>query len=119
MADYKETEVAGTSWQRFSRVVIENPRNGAPSVLCVEQRVTNLGEDQPEIIQDIGNLGFPFDPAAVIPVVNPETMEPTGETITGMDIYVGIYSYVMMMAAARDAALQPTPAPTEPPPQPE
>lgn len=103
MADYQEANVSGKSWHRFGRIVIDNPRNGVPTILCVEQEVTSLGEK--EIVRDIGNLGFVFDPNAVIPILDPTTMQPTGQTISGTELYVSIFSAVMQQAAIRDAAL--------------
>ena len=43
MADYKESTVSGTSWQRAVRVVVENPYGGTPSINFVEERAVNLG----------------------------------------------------------------------------
>lgn len=101
MADYKESTVAGTKWHRFSRVVIDNPRNAAPSVICVEQEVIALGSN--EIMRDIGNLNFQFDPAFSFNTLNPVTGAVTG-TATGAQALALVYSYVMAQAALRDAA---------------
>lgn len=102
MPDYKESNVTGRSWNRFCRVVIDNPRNASPSVLCVEQEITALGDK--DIQRDIGNLGFVFDPAASFPALHPETHEPTGATLTGAEVYVAVLSYVMSEAKKRDEA---------------
>lgn len=101
--DYKQASIAGSQWHRFSRIVINNPRPGAPSITCVEQEVTALASD--EIARDVGNLNFAFDPAAVIAVLDPTTNVATGATTTGAQIYALVYSYVMSEAAKRDAAL--------------
>jgi hypothetical protein len=103
MPDYKQTTVAGQQWNRFSRIVIDNPRNAAPSVLCVEQEVIALA--QGEVIRDIGNLSFPFDPAAQFNILDPATNLPTGQTANGIDVYALVFSYVMAEAAKRDAAI--------------
>jgi len=100
MADYKQTSIAGQQWNRFSRVVIDNPRNAAPSVICVEQEVIAL--EAGEVVRDVGNLHFPFDPSAEFPILNPVTNEPTGATATGAQVYALVYGYVMSEAAKRD-----------------
>lgn len=100
--DYKQTNIAGQQWHRFSRIVIDNPRNAAPSVTCVEQEVIALASG--EIIRDVGNLNFPFDPSAQFDILNPDTNLPTGATATGAQVYALVYGYVMHQAAKRDAA---------------
>ena len=102
MADYKQTTIAGQRWNRFPRIVIENPRSAAPTVLCVEQEVIAL--EAGEFVRDIGNLNFPFDPSAQFPIINPLTNEPVGAMASGGDVYALVYSYVMNEAAKRDAS---------------
>lgn len=102
MADYKQTNIAGQQWHRFGRVVIDNPRDAAPTVICVEQEVIALASG--EIVRDIGNLNFPFDPSAVFDILDPITNLPTGATGTGAQVYGLIYGYIMHQAALRDAA---------------
>lgn len=101
MAEYKETSVAGTLWNRFSRVVIENPRSGNPYIHCVEQEVLNAGEK--EIVRDIGNLGFSFQQDYEFDLLNPLDNTPTGEKAKMSDVYVLVYSCVLSKAKERDA----------------
>ena len=103
MADYKQTTVAGEQWNRFSRIVIDNPRNAAPSVMCVEEKVIAL--EHGEILLDSGNLSFPFNPDEVFTIINPITNEPTDQMASGAQVYALVYSYVMNEAAKRDAAV--------------
>jgi hypothetical protein len=110
--DYKETSIAGQQWHRFSRVVIDNPYQGFPSVVCVEQEVIALASGP--LIRDVANLNFPFDPAAVVDIIDPSTNLPTGGTVDGATIYAMVYSYVMAEAAKRDAALAAAAAPPAP-----
>lgn len=44
MADYKESAITGSKWQRAVRVVVENPYNGQPSINFVEEEVISLGD---------------------------------------------------------------------------
>lgn len=60
MADYKETTVTGSKWQRAVRVVIDNPYNCLPSILFVEEELINTGD---MIIPRLcSNLSAVFDP---------------------------------------------------------
>lgn len=102
MPDYKQNDIAGQKWNRFSRIVVDNPRLGAPTVTCVEQEV--IAMEGSEVVRDIGNLAFPFDPAATFPLLNPETGEPVGQMGAGIQAYVLIYSYVMFEAKKRDGS---------------
>jgi hypothetical protein len=62
MADYKETTVTGTSWQRASRVIIENSLGQAPTMIFVEEEITNLANGK-QLKEAIGTLNITFDPA--------------------------------------------------------
>lgn len=115
MADYKQNSIVGEQWHRFSHIVINNPRNAAPSVICVEQAVIAL--EAGEVVRDVGNLNFPFDPSAEFDILDPATNLPTGATATGAQVYALVYGYVMDQAAKRDAAaLAPPPEPEPAPP---
>lgn len=102
MADYKQSNVLGQKWSRFGRVVIDNPRGAAPSVLCVEQEVIALGES--EVVRDVGNLNFPFDPSLQFEIIDPISNTGTGQFANGGAAYALVYSYVMHMATERDRA---------------
>lgn len=99
--NYRETNIAGTSWQRACRVVIENPLNGTPHILFVEEQVVNVGDDR--ITRPVANVSCQFNPTATIPIINPETGLPTGATATHRDVYAILYSLYMQLANARDA----------------
>lgn len=87
MADYKESSVAGTSWQRATRVVIENPYGGTPSVNIVEEKAINLGE---QVISNLsGNLSTQFD----------------AENQLHMAIYEKLNELYVILREARDAAV--------------
>lgn len=111
MPDYKETNLAGKAWNRCHEIVIENVRGTPPSVRFVEERVLELEGDQ-EIRQNLGPLTVSFDPAREIPLLDPATGEPTGETATYGQAYALLYSAYIAAALARDAA-NPPPAPMD------
>lgn len=100
MPEYKENEIAGSQWNRFERVVIENPRNGVPVVACTEQQVITLADN--EITRTIGGMAFNFNPAEEFALLDPETNLPTGETATGAQVRQLIFSYVLHEAMKRD-----------------
>lgn len=106
MADYKETAVTGSSWQRCHQVVIDNRHGNAPSIRFDEERVTALS-DGDSVHRALGALTVPHDPAAVVELRDPATGEPTGETVTHAEVYTIIYSIYLGTALARDAAANP------------
>lgn len=84
--DYKESSVAGTSWQRAVRVVVENPYGGVPSINIVEEKAVNLGDG---VITNLcGNLTTVFNP----------------EDALHMAIYEKLNELYVVLREARDAA---------------
>ena len=103
MADYKESTVSGTQWQRCWGVYIQNLHGTVPRVTLREEQITLLGGEK--FSKDMGQIDFPFDPNASITLLNPETSEPLGATMTMGQMYVALWSLYMAKAAERDAAL--------------
>lgn len=106
MADYKETSVTGSSWQRCHQVVVDNRRTATPSIRFDEERITAL-DDGDTVRRDLGTLVVPYDAAAVVALRDPATGEVTGETMTHEEIYAILYSTYIGTALARDAAANP------------
>lgn len=100
-ANYRETTTLGTTWTRCTRVVVNNDLDEPPYVLFFEQQVFNLGGQQ--MLKDSGALRQAFDPDAVIPIINPQTGEATGATVTQAEAYAVLYSAYLQAAMARDA----------------
>ncbi|MET3135602.1 hypothetical protein AAKU55_005914 [Oxalobacteraceae bacterium GrIS 1.11] len=88
--EYKENSVAGNAWRRFSRIVIDNARLHTPVIVCVEQEVIAL--EAGEVLRDVSNLNFPFNPGEAFAVLNPDTNEPTGIEASGAQVYALVYS---------------------------
>jgi hypothetical protein len=103
MPNYKESAVAGTKYQRACRVLIDNPLNGTPSIMFVEEEVVSSGEGQ-EITRIVSNLSAPFDPSGTFPGLDPETNLPVGRDITHGEVYALLYSLYMNLATQRDSA---------------
>lgn len=98
MSDYKETTIAGTSWQRCCRVVIENPYGGIPSINFVEEKAINI---EGGIITNLcSNLTTSFDPTATFPAYD-ENGELIRE-ITHAEVYGLLNALYMELARVRD-----------------
>lgn len=104
MADYKETTVAGSSFSRCRLIEIRNPYQQMPSVVFTEERITNLDgrtlRDQPDAPMQIG-----YDPTTAIPMFDPTTLHPTGQSITMQEVYAIMFSAYFHFATQRDIAL--------------
>lgn len=92
-ANYSETTVTGTSWKRASRVFIENPLGGTPSLTIVEEEAINLGGKT--ITQTVANLPVPFDAG-------------NSDHLT---VYNALNNIYVTAREARDAAGEPEPVP--------
>lgn len=101
MANYKETPVSGTKWQRCRQVVIDNPIGGAPYVTFNEEQVVNLGDES--FIRNVQGMKVDFVQDEVINLLDPVTGAPTGETMTQGKLYQAFYSLYIAKALARDA----------------
>ena len=110
MADYKETIVSGTQWQRCCAINIQNSYGRTPQITMQEERLTNVNGEMFQ--QGAGGINLEFNPDEVIPLLNPVDGSPIGQTMTQAQIHIALWSLYMMKAAERDAALNPPqPAP--------
>ena len=103
MADYKESIIDGTTWQRCRQIVIDNPRGAVPSVRFDEEEVLALADGR-EIKRSLGTLALPFNPAQEMPLRDPATGELTGAVTTYGAAYMLLYSAYMDAAESRDIA---------------
>lgn len=102
MPDYNESTVSGKSWQRCPQVLISNPHEGKPVVRLSEETVVTVGDKK--FTESLPGIQFEFDPNIVIQLRNPETGAPIGATMTGIQVYVALYSLYIQKAMERDAA---------------
>jgi len=58
--NYKQTTVSGESWQRCCSVQIDNSYCQTPSLVMIEEKIINVGEDI--IRQGMGNISMAFNP---------------------------------------------------------
>ena len=113
MANYNESNVSGTLWQRCRTVTITNPLAGTetdphtgeaagPIAYFQEQEVVSLPGGR-LIIKDIGGCKKAFSAQAQIALRDPATGELTGETYSHAALYAVLYSLYMQTALERDA----------------
>ena len=115
MADYKETTINGTAWQRAQLIIMSNHLGQLPTVTYQEEQILAL--DGGNIQKPLGQLSYTIDPLDEIELVDVETLLPTGETIPVALVHQALFSDYINRAKARDeAALS---APVEPTPEPE
>lgn len=120
MANYKETTISGSQYQRCWRVNIENPFEGTKEITFFEEQINVIGEDT--ITKMLSNVSKQLNETTAgisFPILNPETGEaiPEGTTMTYQDLYVALYSLYLHLAEERDTPLVPVeePAPAEDP----
>lgn len=102
MPNYNESTVTGTSWQRCHTVTIRNPLGGAPKIEFAEERVIAMeGEDMRTWV---AGCEKEFSASGVFPLLDPQTNQPTGQSMTHEALYQALYSLYMQTAAERDAA---------------
>lgn len=101
MADYKETAVTGSSFNRCRQIEIKNPYQGLPAAIFTEERITTLPDhtlhDQPD-----APIGVNYDPTALIAIYDPLTLQPTGATVMMQEIYGLMFSAYFHFATRRD-----------------
>jgi hypothetical protein len=99
-----QTPVVGEAYIRCPQVVIDNRLGHAPTVTFHRERIIGL-DGGATITQPMSPRDVSYDAAAVVPVLNPMTGEPTGQTVTQGDLYALIYS-VFVAAETAPAELQ-------------
>jgi hypothetical protein len=106
MANYNESSINGTSYQRAWRVEAENPLEGSKHITFHEEVVAVLADDT--IHKQKGNITKAYDPSASFNLLNPETGAVVG-SMTHDELYAAIYSLYIATATERDATIQETP----------
>lgn len=109
--NYKEAELVGTAWTRCHTVHIINKYKQNPTVIFGEEQVVELGSSTPPIITNKGSeILAEFDPVnGSIPLVNPETGESLGTSISHVELYTILYSLYIQKALDRDAYISSIP----------
>lgn len=110
MANYKETSGSATTWTRANRVMILNPfeADAAKQISFFEETVAKMGDTI--IKSDSGYTSTYYVPDKQVELLDPQSGQPTGKTITQAEIYQAIYSMYITAAKARDLAIAVTTA---------
>lgn len=111
MADYKETTINGTAWQRAQLIIMSNHLGQLPTVTYQEEEILAL--DTGNIQRPLGQLSYTIDPLAEIALRDTETLELTGETIPVALVHQALFSDYINRAYERDnpPAVEPEPEP--------
>lgn len=127
MANYKETNLAGTSYIRANGLSVKNGET-EKRIIFAEEKVINLddGEVFKQSAGSVQSLFTPENANTEFQVLNPGNGEPiAGATMTYADVYAALYSLYLHLATERDeyvaaqeaaeAEAEEEPAPEEPP----
>lgn len=105
--DYREEIVTTKTWRRSYRIEILNPYLGVPALRFDEE---DMREAEGVVSSsDAPGVFCSFDPSRIVPLVDPVTLEPTGDSISMGACYMALFSLYINLARARDAAAEGTP----------
>lgn len=106
---YNSESENATVYIGADRVVIETPADAPPSITFVESKRVIVGDQV--LVSQMGNLVEALIPTGenqnmteAVPLLNPETGEPLGSSLTYGEIAAVIYSLYRHIAGKRDAA---------------
>lgn len=103
--------------KRAHLVVCENPLNGMPAINYRRQRVLTMDDGTRHVIETLPDtlvaVLTPETAGVTFPILDPETDEPTGQTMTALALYNAIRCHYLATEAA--AALPPPDVPAVPP----
>lgn len=110
MIDYNSKTVTGNSWQRTHTITAFNPHGGAPYVVFAEEVIVDMGNGDVVHKPVSDTLLLSYDPALVVPLIDPATGALTGQTFTGAQLFDMLYSLYLSAATKRDQAAAAPPA---------
>lgn len=116
MPNYNETQISGDTRRRAYRIEIDNHEGKIPVVTIATQDRINLLNGSREYISR-GVIFAQFDQRGLeesFPLVNIETGESMGASMSGLDLMAAVQSWVLHQMVKSDP-----PAKTEPDPEPE
>lgn len=112
--NYQHSTVAGESWVRAKRIVIENELGKSPKIKFVEEKVVNT-DNGDKFSKDKGVLDVNATDelmTEMVEIKDPVTGEPTGESVSFGHIYTLLKSTYLHFSHLRD---NPPPPPTPEP----
>jgi hypothetical protein len=94
--------MTGESFVRCNQIVVDNRLNKTLAITFSQETIVG-GPDGAVLHIPMSPVPMAFDPAATIPIINPETGEDTGQTATQAEVYALIYSaYLATVTAPPD-----------------
>jgi hypothetical protein len=105
MANYNETSLTGSEWQRASRVVVNNPYGGVPNIQFHEEKIAELSSGL-KVNTPVGVLTEQMtDPSTVFNLVHPLTGVTVGSA-SYLELHVILHSLYLHLAAIRDTPVE-------------
>lgn len=102
MSRYRERVEVTTLYRRCHRVVINNPMDGFPRVTFEQQDVTEK-DGRTFLTNSPDFLSLDYDPEAMVQLLDPDTLQPTGEVVPQKLAYAILLSAYIHTAKERDA----------------
>lgn len=100
MPNYNEQTGTGESWQRCYAVRIDNPLDATPVIFFNEELVVKVGTN---IINKPNTVCSKiFNATETFELLNLDTNQPTGQTMTHQELYQALYSLYIKTATERD-----------------
>ena len=106
MPNYAETTAPGETRRRAHRLIIRSVEGEPPEVLINTQDRINLADGSREFVER-GAIAARFDAvgqAFEFPLVDIDTGQSLGRTMTGAELMVAVQSWVLAQMMAADAA---------------
>jgi len=105
MANFNQTNVTGTAYQRSPQIVINNQLGQLPSISFVREQIVDIGGDKlNKSLSTVTKVFMPENADTEFQLYNPQTGEEIeGETATYSDVYALIYSLFIVLATEQDA----------------
>lgn len=109
MPNYRETQVTRSIYRRCARVIADNPL-GSPKTVSYREEDVVIENGTTIQLPLKAPLTVPFDESRQIPLLDPETLLPTGQEVTQGFLYVALFSAYIQAAQERDAQEESQPA---------
>ena len=99
---YRSASIDGTQYDRAYQIVIDHPLHRAPRATFFEERVITTPTGS--LSRAVGECHLAYDPTALVPLLDPTTGDPTGQSVSMGELYAMLYSVYIHTATARDQA---------------
>lgn len=103
--NYRASSKQVSTYRRCTSINIHNPEGGPATVTFKEEEV-RVEDGVVVERKPVRALEINFDPVQTIPLLNPTTLEPTGQTATHAQVYGALFAAYMAAAKMQDEAEQ-------------